>query len=429
MGAFTPAGPDLRTSYDNIAAGNNYVVDVSEKMHAGYPLYEDEGNREWFALAATIQDLSPLKALKSLYRARDMKPSLIHNSADMVVQASIEAGQQAGIFLGLDNLGEIRVHPGIGLSDRRFGMRVGTGIGGATVLTDAKDKMRAGKELGPFPIFEALPGRVASVAATAFEARGDVAGVLGECAASLMAIREGAKLINGGYADVVLAGGTEGPLVDVSLGMFGGTTGLAKTKDFNRAPIPFDSEPSGVVLGDGAAMVTLMSLEYARRIGATPLAEIVGHDSSMDASREAFPDGPHAMNTMRSALEMARRVVSIEQLKILAHATSTDADVKEAIGINLAYRDVEIVGVKGLKDQIGHSGGAAGAMAFTHGIESNLRGEILGSPKLRTPIEEAYWNMPRKTIALPNYLGGTAFHAFGFGGYNCVIITVPVTDY
>lgn len=429
MGAFTPAGGDLKTSYDNLAAGHNYVTDISKRVLAEYPQYQNEENPERFSLAALIDDLTPLKALRSLYLARGMKPSLVHTSADMIVQASIEAGIQAGIFLGVDSMKDVRVDPDIGLDERRFGMRIGTGIAGATVIAEAKEKMREGKKLGPFPIFEALPGRLASVAATAFEARGDVAGVLGECAAGLLAIREGAKLIKDGYADAVLAGGGEGPLVAQSLGMFGGTTGLAKTNDPNKAPIPFNAEPSGVVLGDSAAIVALMSLEYARHIGATPYAEIVGHDASMDAGKESFPDGLHAQRTMRNALIMARQVTPVEQLMILAHATSTAGDAEEARSINGAYADVEIVGVKGLKDQLGHGGGGAGAEAVVYGIESNVRGELLGSPKLGQPIEGAHWYMPRETVSLPNYVGATAFHAFGFGGYNCVVITVPVWDY
>ncbi len=424
MGAFTPAGPDLATTYENIASGMNCIVDVSDTELASYEQYRDPDNSERTSLSAVITDFSPLAFLRDEYKTRDIKPSLIHRSGDMVVKTAIEALSQAGVLTD-----DYRIDSRIGLNEYRFGIRIGTGVGGALQIAEAKKKMEQGKKLGPFPIMESLPGRVASVPSMFFEARGDVAGVLGECAASLIAIRQGAQLIERGDADLVLAGGTEGPIIDVGLGMFAGTTALAKTSDPEKAPAPFDQEPGGVVLGTGAGVVVLQSLESARRTGTVPLAEIVGHAQNMDAGKETFPTGPHARNVMRWTLNMARQHADIEQLEIVAHATGTEADKKEAIDSTQAYSDVEIVGVKAPKDQLGHLGGAIGAVALILGIESQRRNELLGSYKLRNPIPEAKWYMPRKTVELEGFMGAIATHAFGFGGYNCSIITVPVTDY
>ena len=305
---------------------------------------------------------------------------------------------------------------------------IGSGIGGFPAIADAvrTTDARGPRRLSPFTVPSFLINLAAGHVSIRHGFRGPIGAPVTACAAGVQAIGDAARLIRAGEADVALCGGTESAIHRVSLGSFAAaralSTGFNDTPE--RASRPFDNARDGFVMGEGAGMLVLETLEHARARGAEPLAELIGYGTSADAYHmTAGPeDGSGAARAMTAALTQAG--VSPDQVQHLnAHATSTPVgDKGELEAIKGVFGRGSKVVVTSTKSAIGHLLGAAG------GVEA-----IFTALALRDQIAPATLNLedPDSAADGVDIVAGAArpmameyamSNGFGFGGVNASVL-------
>jgi 3-oxoacyl-[acyl-carrier-protein] synthase II len=305
---------------------------------------------------------------------------------------------------------------------------IASGIGGfgsiaeAVRTTDARGPGR----LSPFTVPSFLVNLAAGHVSIRHRFKGPMGAPATACAASLQAIGEGLRLIRSGEAEVAFCGGSEAAVHRVSLGGFAAARTLSTR--YNATPElasrPFDTERDGFVLGEGAGMVVLESLEHALARGATPLAELVGYGSTADAHHitSGPEDGEGAWRSMRSALAMA--ALAPEQVDHLnAHATSTQVgDKAELVAIRRLFGAAGRPAIAATKSATGHLLGAAGVTASIFSVLA-LRDQVVPATlNLQAPDPDAAGmdlvaSRPRE-MPLHNVL----VNGFGFGGVNASLV-------
>jgi len=304
---------------------------------------------------------------------------------------------------------------------------IGTGIGGLPIITAAKETMdaRGYRRLSPFVV----PAFLANLAAGNLSIRYGFKGPLGTpvtaCAAGLQAIGDGMRLINTGEADVALAGGTEACIDPLALGGFAAARALSTHNDEpTKASRPFDADRDGFVMGEGAGLVVLETLEHAEARGATPLVEITGYGTSADAYHlTAGPeDGSGAARSMRTCLNMAgSNGGDIDYVN--AHATSTPVgDRGEVAALRQIFGDrISEISISSTKSAIGHLLGAAGGVEAVFTAMSLITGTIPPTLNLHNPDEgmEDLNLTPLK--AVERQITNALCNGFGFGGVNATL--------
>jgi len=325
-------------------------------------------------------------------------------------------------------------HPHSYDEQTRTGVLIGSGIGGIEGIADVAIIL---KEKGPrrvTPFF--IPGRIINLASgytsIEFGLKGPNHAVVTACSTGAHAIGDAARLVALGDADVMLAGGTESPVNRISLTGFAALRALST--GFNdqptRASRPYDKDRDGFVMGEGAGVVVLESLEHAKARGAKIYAELIGYGLSGDAYHitAPSPDGDGAFRCMQAAIKRAGLTPGdIDYIN--AHGTSTPlgdeielAAVQRLVG-NAAGR----ISMSSTKSCIGHMLGAAGAVEAIFSILA-IRDRVapptinLDNPSVETPIDLVPHNARRREIdtALSN--------SFGFGGTNASLIFRRYTE-
>jgi 3-oxoacyl-[acyl-carrier-protein] synthase II len=248
----------------------------------------------------------------------------------------------------------------------RMGAVIGSGIGGFITLLNAYDtlKERGPSRISPHTVPMLMPNGPAAVVGLEFHAAAGVHTPVSACASGAEAIAVGARMIEDGRADVVLAGGTESPIHQLTMAGFAAMRALStRNDDPEGASRPYDVDRDGFVMGEGAGVLVLESEEHARARGARIYAYVVGAGMTADAHHIAQPDpeGRGAARAMRAAMDQADAAPS-DVAHINAHATSTpQGDVAEAVAIRGALGDAQPL-VTGTKSMTGHMLGAAGAV-------------------------------------------------------------------
>lgn len=245
---------------------------------------------------------------------------------------------------------------------------VGSGIGGFPTITQAQQTLleRGHKRLSPFTVPAFLANLAAGNLSIRFGFKGPMGCPVTACAAGLQAIGDGMRLIRSGEAEVALVGGAEGCVDPLSLASFHAMKALStRNDDPPRASRPFDRDRDGFVMGEGAGLLVIETLEHAEARGATPLAVINGYGTSADAHHiTAGPeDGAGAAVAIRSALAMAG-LAPRDVHYINAHATSTPVgDRAEIISLRNVFSDqLPHIPISSTKSVIGHLLGAAGGV-------------------------------------------------------------------
>ena len=313
---------------------------------------------------------------------------------------------------------------------------IASGIGGFGAIAEAvrTTDARGPQRLSPFTV----PSFLVNLAAGQVSIRHGLKGPLGApvtaCAASVQAIGDAARLIRCGEADVAVCGGTEATIDRVSLGGFAAAKALSTgfSDHPSQASRPFDAARDGFVMGEGAGMLVLESLDHALARGATPLAEVLGYGTSADAYHitSGPEDGDGARRSMEMALAQAGLVASQVQ-HLNAHATSTFVgDRGELAAIRRVFGTGKSVAIASTKAATGHLLGAAGAVAAIFTTLA-LRDQVVpGTLNLDHPDELAEGldmvaHRPR-AMALEHAM----LNGFGFGGVNASLVLkrwVPVT--
>ncbi len=309
----------------------------------------------------------------------------------------------------------------------RIGVVIGTGIGNVETLTENYEIFlrRGPSRVSPFFVPTFMPNAVAGEISIEWELRGPNYGIVSACASSNHALGLAADMIRYGYADVMIAGGAEAVSLPLTFAGFDQMGALSRRNDTpERASRPFDRDRDGFVVGEGAGILILESLEHARARGANIYAELASIGMSADAGHITAPDeqGEGARKAMLMALERAG-VRPDEVDYINAHGTATPlGDVSETRAIKRLFgAHAYKLAVSSTKSQIGHLLGAAGAVEAIATLMALHRGILPPTINLDTPDPECDLDyVPNK--ARPAKVEIALSNSFGFGGHNSAIV-------
>jgi 3-oxoacyl-[acyl-carrier-protein] synthase II len=343
------------------------------------------------------------------------------------------------IHLGMAAGKEAVAHSGIdfGAMDEdqrdRVGVVMNTGGGGIEAIIDGT---HVHDQKGPrFVSAFAVPALSGSMGAAMLSMEwgltGPVMTQVAACATSVIAFHDALRLIRTGECDVVLAGGSEAPVVPMGVAALANMGALSKRNDSpETASRPFAGDRDGFVLGEGAGVVVIESLAHARARGATPLAEVLGGALTADAFHISAPEptGRGQSRAMTNALRNSG-VAPDEVDYIVAHGTSTPLnDVTETRAIKTAYgAHAHKVAISSPKSMIGHLVGAAGIASALAGIGAIRDQVIPPTANLHTPDPECDLDYVPLTARRAR-VETVAVHGFGFGGQNAVTIFRRPTD-
>jgi beta-ketoacyl-acyl-carrier-protein synthase II len=397
LGAITPIGNDLPTTWDAAVSGRSGVDFIRSFDADGYPV----------RIAAEVKGWDP-DGVVPAKEARRLERNVL-----LAVGAAKEAWDDSGID---------------GFDSDRVGILVGSAIGGVPgILANYQTLVERGHErVSPHFLPNVLVDSASGQIAISLGLRGPNYAPVSACATGSHAVGEAAETIKRGDADVVLAGGTESCMHPLILAGFCAMRGLvAEEVDPTLASRPFDATRAGFVMGEGACVLVLEELELARSRGARVYAEVLGYGASNDAHHMAQPE-PEALGVaemMRSAL--ARSGVAPERVGYVnAHGTSTPlGDLAETRAIKHVFGDHAYrLAVSSTKSVTGHCFGAAGAVEATMCALALHHGVLPPTINYRNPDPECDLDyVPNEArhaevdVALSN--------AMGLGGHNgCVVL-------
>jgi len=312
------------------------------------------------------------------------------------------------------------------LNKERFGVFIGSGIGGLeTITVEYKKLMEKGpNRVSPFMIPMIIGNIAAGNVAIKYGAKGVCSTVVTACATGTNAIGEAFEMIKSGRADVIIAGGCEAPIVDIAMAGFSSLTALTKSEDPLRASIPFDKERNGFVMGEGAGIVILESLDHAKSREAKIYGEMLGYGATCDAFHitQPSPDGEGAARAMKMAIEEAQ-IEASDISYINAHGTSTPYNDKfETLAIKSVFgEDAYKIPISSTKSMIGHLLGAAGAVEAIVCIKSLEEGFI--SPTIGLKIQDEDCDLDYvPNVGRTKQLKYALSNSLGFGGHNASIL-------
>jgi 3-oxoacyl-[acyl-carrier-protein] synthase II len=401
LGAVTPIGNDARTYWTNLLAGVNGGGRITSFDATGFDVQ----------IAAEVKDFDPTIAMDRKMARRMSR--FIHFG----VAAAKEAVEDAGL--------DFTDWP-IERRDR-VAVVINTGGGGMEQVTEGADTLRekGPGQVSPFAI-PALSGSMAAAQVSMkYGVTGPVITQVAACASSVIAFQDALRLIRSGECDVVLAGGSEAPLLPIAFAALGNMGALSKRNDDpQHASRPFDRERDGFLFGEGAAVCVVETAEHALARGATIQAEVIGAALTADAYHISAPEpsGRGAALAMTRALQVAG-VAPDEVDYIVAHGTSTPLnDVTETRAIKSAFGDhARRVPISSPKSMIGHLLGAAGAAAAVAGVGAIREGWIPPTANLENPDPECdldYVPLVKRQARVDTAI----VNGFGFGGQNAVAV-------
>lgn len=324
--------------------------------------------------------------------------------------ASLEAIKNAGLDLET-------------LDKDRFGVIVASGIGGISEIEDQVIRLheKGPRRVKPMTLPKALPNMAAGNVAMKVGANGICKSINTACASSNDAIGDAFRSIKFGFQDLMLVGGAEASITPFAIAGFQALTALSTTEDPTRASIPFDKDRNGFVMGEGAGMLVLESLDHAKKRGATILAEVVGYGNTCDAYHmtSPHPEGLGAIKAIQLALKEAA-ITPSDVAYVNAHGTSTPANEKGESGAIVSVFG-EKVPVSSTKSFTGHLLGAAGAVEAIITIEAMLHNYVpmtAGTRELSEDIKANVIYGQGQAQEIPYAISNT----FGFGGHNAVLV-------
>jgi 3-oxoacyl-[acyl-carrier-protein] synthase II len=398
LGCLSPLTNDWPNTWKALAAGISGVA----------PITHFDASRYKTRFAAEVKGFDPV-ALFGSKEARRM---------DRFTQFALAAALQAV------------EHSGLKIDDAnrdRVGALIGTGIGGVATMTEQITVLaeRGPDRVSPFLVPMMLADTAPGIVAIKLGIRGPNLAVITACATGSNTIGEAAEMIRRGSADAILAGGAEAAVVPLALAGLGVMNALStRNDDPQRASRPFDLNRDGFVIGEGAAVLVLESLEYAQGRGARILAEVTGYGTSDDAYHISAPaeNGAGAALCMNLALENAN--LGTEDVDYInAHGTSTllndkseTAAIKTVFGAQ-AYK----VPISSTKSMTGHLLGASGALEAAVCVQVLLDGLLPPTINYETPDPECDLDyVPNR--ARQKAVRHVMSNSFGFGGHNATLI-------
>ena len=398
MGALTPVGNDVATTWRALLSGASGAADITKFDASTWPV----------RFACELKGFDPLQYM-------DRKEA---KRADWYTQYAIAASVQAMKQAALDN--------GSNVDPDRMGVIIGSGIGGLKAFEEQHDvyRERGQSKISPFFIPMFIADIAAGIVSMRFNAKGPNYATVSACATSAHAIGDAFRTIQYGDADIMITGGSEATVTPMAIGGFANMKALSERNESpETASRPFDATRDGFVMGEGAGIVILEELEHARKRGAKIYAEIVGYGATGDAYHltAPAPDGEGAQRAMKRALNDAKLDVDDIQY-INAHGTSTPAnDLNETKAIKAVFGDrAKEVHVSSTKSATGHMLGAAGAVEFIVCTQVVRECTIPPTINYHTPDPELDLNYTPNKLAKRDVRVALS-NSFGFGGHNVTL--------
>jgi 3-oxoacyl-[acyl-carrier-protein] synthase II len=398
LGAVTPLGADVESSWDGLVAGRSGAGEITQFDSTDYAVH----------FACEVKDFDPTQYIDRKQARR------MDRFAHLVVAAARQAEEDSGL--------SIESEPD------RVGAAIATGIGGLKAFQDCHSELlsRGPDRVNPFSIPEIIPNMGAAWVSMQLGTQGPLSSQCTACAASNMSLGDGLDAIRLGRADVMLCGGTEAPVTEVGIAGFSAMRALSRRNDDPEgASRPFDSGRDGFVMGEAGAVVVLEELEHARARGAKIYAELLGYGVSSDARHITEPD-PSGLNPAR-AMTMAFGDASIEPGEIdyiNAHGTSTplgDAAETRVIKLALGEENARQTPVSSTKGATGHCLGASGAVEAMFSILAIDRGVLPPTINYEVPDPECDLDyIPNESRKAD--VRTAVSNSFGFGGHNATVV-------
>ena len=398
LGAVTPVGNDVPTTWEALLAGRSGVDRIRR--------FDPSELRTQFA--AEVKDFDPTKYMSRREARR------FDRFTHFALAAATEAVADAGLDMASEDPSEV-------------GVLVGSGVGGISTLLEQFSLMqrRGSRRVSPFLIPALMMNGAAGQIAITFGLQGPNLAVASACASGAHAIGEAAAIIRRGDAQIMLAGGSEAGIVPIAIAGFN-VMGAISTRndDPQRASRPFDADRDGFVLGEGAGMVVLESLEHAQARGARIYGELLGYGATSDAFHITAPaeDGKGAAMAMQKALEHAGIPPTAVDY-INAHGTSTLLnDASETTAIKAVFGEHAYrLAVSSTKSMIGHLLGAAGAVEAIFCLLA-LRDQML-PPTINYETPDPACDLDYvPNVARQAKVNVVMSNSFGFGGHNAVLV-------
>ena len=398
MGAVTPIGNDVGEFWNNAKEG---IIGI-EKISEDRKIENDK-----------VKVVAPLKNFDVSNRLNAKECSRLDEYSVYALYAAEEAVQDSKLDLEV-------------VDKTRFGVVVGSGVGGFNTLEEVIGKMRKTNSvrMSPLTIPKLIINMASGNIAIKYGAQGESKSVVTACATSTHSIGDAYRLLKHGYLDICIAGGSESAITTLALGGFTALTALNTTNDPSRASIPFDKERNGFVMGEGAGILVLETLEHAQKRGANIHAEIVGYSCTTDAYHitAPMPSGEMSSKAMENVIKEAG--ISYKDVDYInAHGTGTKInDAVETKAIKNLFKDHAYnLKINSTKSMTGHLLGAAGAVEAIACIKSCEEDFIHPTAGYSVFDEECDLNYV-PNCGIKHEVNYAMSNSLGFGGHNGVLL-------
>jgi 3-oxoacyl-[acyl-carrier-protein] synthase II len=396
-GAVTPVGNTAEEFWSALTQGRSGVGPITKFDATGYPT----------RIAAEIRGFDPLRYVDKK-EARRLDPYLQY-----AIACAAMAVEDAGIDTGA-------------VDGTRFGVLIGSGIGGISTLLDGEDvrKTKGFDRVSPFVVPMLIINMASGLVSMRFGARGPNSSVVTACATGNHAIGDAFRIVQRGDADMMIAGGAEAIIVPLTIAGFCAMKAMStRNEDPEKASRPFDAGRDGFVCGEGGGIVVLESLEHAQRREARIYAEIVGYGMTGDAHHITAPDpeGDGATRAMTLALADGG-IAPADVGYVNAHGTSTPYNDKfETLAIKRVFGEHAYrLAVSSTKSMTGHLLGAAGGIEAIATVLALHHGLLPPTINYETPDPDCDLDYVPNQARKQEFEVGIS-NAFGFGGTNATL--------
>lgn len=397
LGAITPIGNNVEAFWNGLK---------EKKVGIGPITYFDTADYK-AKLAGEVKDFDPKQYMDPKAAKR------MERFCQFAVCAAKEAIEDAGLNMEQED-------------PFRVGVSVGSGIGSLQSVEREYSKMlqKGPNRVNPLLVPLMISNMAAGNVSIQFGMRGKCINVVTACATGTHSIGEAFRTIQYGDADVMIAGGTEASITPIGVAGFAALTALSTSEDPMRASIPFDKDRNGFVMGEGAGIVVLESLEHAQARGAKIYAELAGYGATGDAYHITSPaeDGSGAAKAMEMAIaDAGLKPEDVDYIN--AHGTSTHHnDLFETKAIKLALGDhAGNVKINSTKSMIGHLLGAAGGVEFITCVKSIEEGFVHATAGLQEEDPECDLDYTKGEGVSMN-VNCALSNSLGFGGHNATLL-------
>ena len=398
IGLVTPVGLNSESTWNSLVEGRSGIDYIS--------LFDAEGYESRIAGEVDNFDASAALGRKEAKR--------LDRFSQFACVAALEALEHANLNMEKEDAD-------------RVGVLIGSGVGGIITISDQHKILlkRGPKRVSPF-LVPMMRGDMASgQVSMMIGAKGPNFSTVSACATGADSIGEALEMIRRGRADVVIAGGTEAAICEIGVAGFNSCMALStRNEDPQGASRPFDSDRDGFVLGEGAGLLVLESLEHAEKRGANILAEMSGYGASSDAHHvtQPHPDGEGAARAMKWAIEDAG-ITPDKVDYINAHGTSTPLNDKyETIAMKRMYGDHAYnLAISSTKSMTGHLLGAAGAIEAAFTVLAIKNDIVPPTINIENPDPDCDLNYIPNT-AKKQPVNVAMSNSLGFGGHNASLV-------